>query len=383
MSDNYNSSDKLRQIISERVKLVNDIGMSSLNESDTKSTIIEPILEEIGWDIRDPRIVTREYHTVAGTYVDYALMVDNEPKLLMEAKPLGSNLDHDKYTAQVVSYANNEGVGWCVLTDGIIWRIFKTDESVKGDRKLAFEINLMEIDDPDAKVLERLQLLSLESVSRGELHNLGSQMFFDSKVWAILEEILKTQDQALVNILQRKMKAFGVRAPSAEIRESLIRFFDVGSETIPHIKLSGTSTQNQDKTLVSAECVSTKGKLNGKLTYAEKLDKWPSTRQIHDTLVSELVQLSTELIKVELTERKNMVTVYVNGNYSGAFEAQRSGIKARSILDIDDATEFAPSMKERFVDCAGKNRWSGGITEILITNESDVAAVARLLTQTQ
>jgi predicted type IV restriction endonuclease len=55
----------------------------------------------------------------------------------VEAKGLGESLDDKKFMAQAINYANNDGVLWCVLTNGIRWSVYKTNEPVAMDRKFA------------------------------------------------------------------------------------------------------------------------------------------------------------------------------------------------------------------------------------------------------
>jgi hypothetical protein len=51
----------------------------------------------------------------------------------MSVKPgqaQGGTIVDPKWTAQTVNYANNEGVVWCALTDGVVYRVFKVNEPV-------------------------------------------------------------------------------------------------------------------------------------------------------------------------------------------------------------------------------------------------------------
>jgi hypothetical protein len=59
-----------------------------LKETPTRTIFIDPILEALGWDVRDPDEVELEYPTIDGKSVDYAMKLNRIPKLLVEAKPL-------------------------------------------------------------------------------------------------------------------------------------------------------------------------------------------------------------------------------------------------------------------------------------------------------
>ena len=93
----------------------------SLKETPTRTIVIDPLLESLGWDVRDPDEVQLEYPTVDGKSVDYALKLNRRPVLLVEAKALDDALDDVKAITQVVGYAANDGIVWCILTNGIKW----------------------------------------------------------------------------------------------------------------------------------------------------------------------------------------------------------------------------------------------------------------------
>ena len=68
----------------------------------------------LGWDVRDPDEVELEHPTVDGKSVDYAMKVNRKVVLHLEAKQLADPLDDVKSITQVVGYAANDGIEWCV-----------------------------------------------------------------------------------------------------------------------------------------------------------------------------------------------------------------------------------------------------------------------------
>src|SRR3990170_524847 len=96
----------------------------SLKETPTRTIVIDAILEALGWDVRDPDEVQLEYPTVDGKSVDYALKLNKRAVLLVEAKPLDDPLSDVKGITQVVGYASNDGIVWCVLTNGVHWKVY-------------------------------------------------------------------------------------------------------------------------------------------------------------------------------------------------------------------------------------------------------------------
>ena len=94
------------------------------NETRTRVALIDPLLEALGWDVSDPRLVTLENPTEPGR-VDYALLSGGEerPKALVEAKRLGTNLQ--SHRSQMVNYAVTQGIGYAGLTDGNVWEFYE------------------------------------------------------------------------------------------------------------------------------------------------------------------------------------------------------------------------------------------------------------------
>jgi len=66
------------------------LAAKSLNESETKNALIEPVLEALGWDVRDMDQVRLEY-ACGRNPVDYAFLLGpgSSPAMLLEAKALG------------------------------------------------------------------------------------------------------------------------------------------------------------------------------------------------------------------------------------------------------------------------------------------------------
>ena len=197
----------------------------SMNESNTKVLLVEPILEALGWDTKDLDCVTREHKVFDGTFLDYALIAGSAPSLFVEAKAWGGNINDPKWTAQTVNYANNEGVVWCALTDGVIYRVFKTNEPVDMARKLVFEVDLREVADPDTRqrALQQLNLMSREQVVAGQLDALGSRLFDEARVRRALEGLFSEAPNRLISLIREQLPEGERRLDPKEIRKILQR----------------------------------------------------------------------------------------------------------------------------------------------------------------
>lgn len=100
----------LEKRIDELRGLLKKHGKADLKELPTRTIFIDPLLETLGWNIRDPDDVELERPTIDGKSVDYALKINGKPVAFVEAKPLGGTFEDVKAITQVVGYAANDGV---------------------------------------------------------------------------------------------------------------------------------------------------------------------------------------------------------------------------------------------------------------------------------
>ena len=177
----------------------------TIGEQNTKAVLIDPILEALGWDLRNLDEVVREYRAKpSDNPVDYALMLRRSPLLFVEAKDLGSNLGDRKWASQTISYAAVVGVEWCVLTDGDEYRIYNAHAPVDVDEKLFRAVRLSDTDAHE-RTLETLLLLSKEKLAADDLRKLWEAYFVDCQVQRALEEMFAGPDNSLVRLLRKRI----------------------------------------------------------------------------------------------------------------------------------------------------------------------------------
>jgi len=109
-----------------------------LGEQNTKTALIDPVLRALGWNVGNLDEVCQEYkRQPRDKPVDYALFLLRTPKLFVEAKALGQNLDDRRWANQIMGYAAVAGVKWTVITNGDEYRICcPTGPCVSGARRM-------------------------------------------------------------------------------------------------------------------------------------------------------------------------------------------------------------------------------------------------------
>lgn len=190
----------------------------SIGETNTKNTLIDPILRSLGWDTEELDEVNREYkRRPSDNPVDYALFLLRTPSLFVEAKALGQNLNDPKWANQIIAYAVVSGVEWVVLTDGNEWRIYNSHATVPVEEKLFRSIRL---NDPEADAEDTLQLLSKARMREKSIDVFWKAHFVDRQIKAAIEEMFGAEpDRSLVSLLRKRVPSL----PPADIRAGLAR----------------------------------------------------------------------------------------------------------------------------------------------------------------
>jgi predicted transport protein len=194
-------------IESLRIQLERHHG-KGLKEYPTRTIFIDPLLQALNWDVRDPDEVELEYPTVDGKSVDYAMKINRKVVLLLEAKQLEDPLDDVKSVTQVVGYAANDGIEWCVLTNGVRYKIYRTSERASAPEKLLFEASIDPHDSQGLSVEQiaaQLNRLSKDSFAGGVLDQLGTEIFTTGKVRKALDRLFTETPSTFVRLVRKAM----------------------------------------------------------------------------------------------------------------------------------------------------------------------------------
>jgi predicted type IV restriction endonuclease len=190
-----------------------------LNEQNTKSSLIEPVLRALGWDLEDPDEVHHEYkNRPKDRPVDYALLVSRTVRLLLEAKGMSQDLNDRKFASQIVSYAAVAGAEWVVLTDGDEWRIYNATAPVDVEEKLLRSVTISS--DPSGAA-RTLALLGKKRMLENPLHALWRIHHIDRQVGSVLRRFLRPDHSS--EIAKQLAKSLP-KLSEAEIRASYARF---------------------------------------------------------------------------------------------------------------------------------------------------------------
>lgn len=198
----------------------------NLKEVPTRTIFIDPLLQALGWEVRDPDEVELEYPTIDGKSVDYAPKINRKPVLFIEAKPLNDPLTDVKAITQVVGYAANAGVEWCILTNGVTYKVYRSTEKAEAPEKLLFEVS---IDPKETKgmtlhqIAEQFARFSRESMASHKLDEIGEQIFTTGKVRKALDKLSMDPPSTLIKLI-RSIIGFKSITPE-QVRAALKRLW--------------------------------------------------------------------------------------------------------------------------------------------------------------
>ena len=208
-----------------------------LKEYPTRTIFIDPLLQALGWDIRDPDEVQLEYPTIDGKSVDYAPKVNLKPVLFIEAKSLNDSLTDVKSITQVVGYAANAGVEWCILTNGVTYKVYRSTEKAEAPDKLLFEVS---IDPKEAEgrsvqqIAEQFNRFSRDAMARGVLDEIGEQVFTTGKIRKALYKLFLDPPNNLIKIIRSAIDDESLKP--IQVKAALKRLWAQSSEIgIPSI----------------------------------------------------------------------------------------------------------------------------------------------------
>jgi len=141
--------------LSERVVKMKD---ALSTEEATKTSLVLPFIQALGYDFFNPLEFVPEYTcdigTKKGEKIDYAIMRDGQPVILIECKHCKEDLTtHD---GQLLRYFHVSNAKFGVLTNGIIYRFYTDlDTANKMDEKPFLEVNMLDLKENQIEELKK------------------------------------------------------------------------------------------------------------------------------------------------------------------------------------------------------------------------------------
>lgn len=336
--------DTIKQIAERVAKLKENLQ----TEEATKNALIMPFIQALGYDVFNPFEVMPEYTcdigTKKGEKIDYAILKDNEPVMLIECKHWNEKLNsHDN---QLLRYYHVSCARFAILTNGIEYRFYTDlEEPNKMDGKPFLVLNMLDLRDNQ---IEEVKQFHKSYFDVDSIVNAASELKFMKGLKDIILAEMEAPSEALVRLFTKQVYSGVVTAKILEQFTDLIKrsFNQVVSdiitdrfktalnketekktEEIPHTESSGSSALEEDTKIVTTE-----EEKEGFLIVRGMLRKYVD--------VNRVVQRDTQSyfgILLDDNNRKPICRLYFNGGrkYVATFDENKKETK-NLIESLDD-----------------------------------------------
>ena len=175
-------------------------------EEATKQALVLPFIQLLGYSIYDPTEVVPEFTTDVGTKkgekVDYAILQDGRPVLLIECKTYGTTLN-EKIVSQLLRYFHTTEARFGILTDGIVYRFFSDlDTDNKMDQEPFFEFNILDFTEAQVDQLKRFTKADFDVA---ENVNAATELNYTTKIKRMLAQELDSPSKEFVQFIVKRV----------------------------------------------------------------------------------------------------------------------------------------------------------------------------------
>ena len=222
-------------------------------EEATKTSIIMPFFQLLGYDVFNPEEFVPEFTADVGIKkgekVDYAIMKNNEPLILIEAKAC-STKDLFKYGTQLFRYFGTTKAKFAILTNGLVYLFYTDlDEQNIMDSKPFFEFNLLDIKENSVNELKKFKK---ENLDIDKILSSASELKYSNEIKQLMSQILEEPSDNFINFILGEIYS-GKRTQSIKdkfqgiIKKSINQFInELMNERIKNAIEKQTEKENED-----------------------------------------------------------------------------------------------------------------------------------------
>lgn len=190
-------NEQLKQFASR----IGDLRGNVNTEEATKMSLIIPLFQILGYDVFNPTEFCPEYTADVGIKkgekVDYAILENGIPSILIECKSCTETLD--RHGSQLFRYFSTTEAKFGILTNGIIYRFFTDlEESNKMDLIPFLEIDMLNLKDAG---LNELKKFCKSNFDKDNIFSTAEELKYSSLIKGILSRELENPSEGLVRFL--------------------------------------------------------------------------------------------------------------------------------------------------------------------------------------
>ncbi|MBD1383644.1 type I restriction enzyme HsdR N-terminal domain-containing protein [Mucilaginibacter rigui] len=242
--------DQITQLASRVEKILPQLK----TEEATKNALIMPFIQVLGYDVFNPFEVNPEFIAdigiKKGEKVDYAIMQDGEPTILIECKHHLEKLD--PHNSQLFRYFHTTKAKFGLLTNGLNYRFYTDlEEKNKMDSTPFLEFNITEIKETELVELKKFHksYFDVESIT-----NTASELKYLNELKTLLNKEMILPSENFVSFFTKQIYSGVLTAKVKEQFGPIIkRSFNLLISDAINERLK--SALNQEKQIEVAEAV--------------------------------------------------------------------------------------------------------------------------------
>jgi len=342
MNSTMDFKDQILQLAARVEKLLPQLK----TEEATKNALIMPFIQVLGYDVFNPFEVNPEFIAdigiKKGEKVDYAIMKEGEPTILVECKHHLEKLD--PHNSQLFRYFHTTKAKFGLLTNGLTYRFYTDlDEKNKMDGTPFFEFNITEIKETEIVELKKFHksYFDVESIT-----NTASELKYLNELKTLLNREMLAPSENFISFFTKQIYTGVLTAKVKEQFGPIIkRSFSLLISDAINERLK--SALNQEKQLEVAEA----GKLeeatvtepgSGIVTTEEELEgfyivKSMLRQHVDARRVTYRDALSYFAILLDDNNRRTICRLYLDGTrkYLAVLDEAKKEIR-HEILSLDE-----------------------------------------------
>lgn len=367
---NMDFKDQILQL-AERIQKQKD---SIATEEATKTAFIMPMIAALGYDVFNPFEVIPELDCdlikKKGEKIDYAIMKDESPIILIECKHCKQDLNlHD---TQLQKYFVASKARFGVLTNGIEYRFYTDLEKINiMDEKPFLIVDMLELSDAD---IEQLKKFHKSYYNEEDVLSTANELKYTTEIKSILNNEFSSPTPEFVRFFARQAYTSGqITSKVIDMFTPLVKksissiINDIISDRLNTAIKNGEQTsdplQMSDNTSINTSTENTEEKLPDGVVYMDKESGVVTTQEELDAynIVRSILRKSVDVTRITYRDYKSYFVV--NLDNSQWFWICRISIGARKkqigipldnykscewlqIDSIDDIFKYAGKLEE-------------------------------------
>lgn len=296
-------------------------------EEATKNAFIMPMIAALGYDVFNPFEVVPEMDCdlikKKGEKIDYAIMKDENPILLIECKHCKQDLNlHD---TQLQKYFVASKARFGVLTNGIEYRFYTDLEKINiMDEKPFLIVNMLDLSDAD---IEQLKKFHKSYYNEEDVLSTANELKYTTEIKSILNNEFASPTAEFVRFFARQAYTSGqITSKVIDMFTPLVKksitsvINDIISDrlntAIKNSEQTSGSLQTIDNTSINTSTEDTEKKLPDGVVYMDKESGVVTTQEELDAynIVRSILRKSVDVSRITYKDYKSYFVVNIDNS---------------------------------------------------------------------